>query len=231
MSKTKSVTLADLTPEEKLQLLNELQQQEKDKSETQRIERQKYKELVDKEITICFPVLQEVSKAISAAKKYVYDNLSTLISIKSEIYEREADQNSHSFTNQNGTITIILGYNMLDSYDDTVDVGVSKVQDFLKTLGKDKESSDMVDTISKLLSRDTKGNLKPSRVIQLQQWAEKTGNKGFIDAIKIIQDAYKPVRSKEFIRCIFKNEKGENITVPLSITDAPFPVEEPEPTK
>lgn len=225
MAKEK-ITLDKLSPEEKAALKKELEQEQKTESERIRKERAQYKQLVDEAVKVLFPVLKEVNKALADAKRYVYDNLDSLTKMKSELYDREDDQFSHSFSSADGSITIIIGCNVSDGWDDTVDVGIGKVNDYLQSLITDKKSKDLVDTVMKLLSKDSKGNLKASRVLQLKQLAEKNGDKKFMDAINIIQDAYKPVKSKEFVRCIYKNEKGENTILPLSITDAEMPAKE-----
>jgi hypothetical protein len=221
-----AINLDKLTPEQKTQLMNELKEQEKKDKDRIKNERATYKTMVDNEIRILYPLLQECTKALSAAKEYVFDSLSSLIKMKAELYDREEDQYSHSFSTSDGLITIEIGRNINDGWDDTVNTGIAKVKDFLETLAKDENSKNLVNTILRLLSKDAKGNLKSSRVLQLKKLSEDIGDEVFIDAIKIIQDAYRPTPSKEFVRCIYKDAKGAKIILPLSITEAPFPEEE-----
>lgn len=216
----KQISLNNLSAADKAKLLKELEAEQKSANERIKKERQSYKLTVDKKVKAILPVLQKVSKSIADAKRYTYKSLESLIKLKTELYDREDDQYSHSFSSSDGEVTIIIGCNVIDGWDDTVNIGIGKVMDYLKTMVKDKDSKDLVETVTKLLSKDNKGNLKASRVLQLKQFAEKRGNKEFTDAINIIQEAYRPVRSKEFVRCIIKNEKGENMILPLSITEA-----------
>lgn len=44
-----------------------------------------------------------------------------------------------------------------------------------------------------LLSKDRKGNLKAQKVLELEKLAVKSGDEDFLDGIKIIKDAYRPV--------------------------------------
>lgn len=217
---SKEISLASLSVKDRAKLLKELEAQQKSDNERIKGERQKYKATVDKKVRAILPVLQKVSKSIADAKRFTYKNLEQLIKAKTELYDREDDQFSHSFSTLDGNTTIIVGSNVIDGWDDTVNVGIGKVMDFLKTMVKDKDSKDLVETVTKLLSKDNKGNLKASRVLQLKQFAEKRNNKELTDAINIIQDAYRPVRSKEFVRCIIKDDKGEAMILPLSITEA-----------
>ena len=139
--------------------------------------------------------------------------------MKSDLYAVKNEQQSHTFTSADG-VSIKIGYRVTDGYDDTIDAGVEKVRDFLKSLAKDPETGKLVDAIMRLLARDRKGNLKPSRVIELKQMAEQIGNPIFLDGIKIIEAAYKPVRSCKFVEVTYKNEQGKEISLPLSMSAA-----------
>lgn len=217
---SKQIDIKNLSPEDKKLLLQQLEEEQKTAQREITEKRNKYKENVERDVTELFPLLKSASETLAKVKQAVYNRLQKLVIEKAIVFEREEDQYSHSFSNKEGNITIIIGYNMIDGWDDTANTGMAKVNDYLKSLGKNKEARILVDSITKLLSKDSKGNLKASRVLQLKQIADKTENKEFIDAIQIIQDAYRPVRSKEYVRCLYKNEMGEQVILPLSITDA-----------
>lgn len=223
---TTPVDLNALTPDQTKALLKQLE--DKQKADKDRIyqERQQYKQLVDATVNEVFAPLQTASETLSDVKDVVFKSFKALIEMKAELYDRETDQYTHTFSSEDGSISITVGCNVTDSWDDTVDTGVSKVNDYLQTLVHDEASKQLVAFVTKLLSKNSKGALKASRVLQLKNLAEKSGNKNFIDAIEIIQQAYKPTRSKEFIRCEYKNERGVKIILPLSISEANFPATE-----
>jgi hypothetical protein len=219
MKDGKKVTLDDLSPEAIAALKLQLKKETKSKETKVKELRKGYKDEVNKKIPALFRMLTACSAQLSAAKSKVYKELDSLVTMKSEVYERDQDQGTHSFTTDDGT-TITIGYRMNDGWDDTAEVGIQKVTDFIKSLGKDKDSKTLVETVLQLLSRDNKGNLKASRVLQLKKLADNTGHKKFIDAIQIIQDAYRPSRSKQFVTCRYKNETGETKELPLNISEA-----------
>ena len=216
----KPITLDTLTPELKLQLKKEFEAEQKVEQQKLAAERSNYKKLVTESVNELFPVLRDASKKLSEAKKLVTDSLQTLVKMKAELYDKEENQTSHSFTSEDGSITITIGYNVNDGWDDTVNTGIAKVNDYLQSLATDRKGRNLVEGVMKLLAKDGKGNLKASRVLQLKQMADKSEDANFIDAIKIIQDAYRPVRTKDFVRCEYKLETGEKVLLPLNITDA-----------
>ena len=68
-----------------------------------------------------------------------------------------------------------------------------------------------------LLAKDRKGNLKASRVLQLREIARKSGYPQLIEATDIIQNAYRPVDTCQFISVSYKDDKGVKQTLPLSL--------------
>jgi hypothetical protein len=215
----KTIQLSQLSEKDRAKLLNQFKQEEANKEKEIQLKRKGYKTAVNDVIPGLFADLKQASALLSSVKKRVYEGVENLVKTKSEVYDRQDDQTSHSFTTDEGT-TISVGYNQTDGWDDTVEIGIAKVKDYINSMAKDANSKNLVNTVLRLLSKDKGGTLKASRVIQLKKLADDTGDPGFIDAIAIIQAAYKPNRTRQFIRCRYKGEKGEAIELPLNITDA-----------
>ena len=111
------------------------------------------------------------------------------------------------------------GHYMLDNYRDTVNEGIAMVKTYIESQARDDASRALVKAILRLLSRDEAGNLKASRVLQLQKMAEETGDERFIEGVRIIQESYQPTPSKDYIRAAVRDESGAWVPIPLSMTD------------
>jgi hypothetical protein len=72
----------------------------------------------------------------------------------------------------------------------------------------------------RLLSRGKEGTLKASRVLQLRKMAEESGSERFIEGVRIIEESYRPVVSKTFVRAERKGKNGEWVNIPLGMTEA-----------
>lgn len=71
-----------------------------------------------------------------------------------------------------------------------------------------------------LLSRNSKGQIKASRVLQLRKIAEEVGDPQFIRGVQIIQDSYQPEISRSFVRLEVKDPNTQTWTiVPLNISN------------
>lgn len=184
-------------------------------------QREEYRALVDDEIEAAIPVLQNVSQDLAQVKSTVMENFRTILRMKSEVLGLgKDDQRSHTFTNSEGDKRITLGIYTTDGYRDTVDDGIRMVKEYIESLVDDEKSKMLVHAVLKLLSKDSKGTLKASRVIQLRKMADESGSGQFIEGVRIIEESYLPIISKQFIRAEVKDESGAWRTIPLGMTEA-----------
>ena len=94
------------------------------------------------------------------------------------------------------------------------------VKEYIEGLAKDEKTKALVSMVLRLLARDAKGTLKASRIVQLRKVAMETGDDRFIEGVRIIEEAYQPEVSKQFIRAEIKNENGMWKPIPLGMTES-----------
>ena len=215
--------IVELTAEEKAEF--EAFQREKAKKaaeEKAKNDREMYKQMVDEEIANSIPVLLGISEQIKASKQTVMDNFKTILEMKADLFKTKVkdDQRSHTFTNSEGDKRITLGVYVTDGYRDTVEDGIAIVKEYIEGLAKDEKTKALVSMVLRLLARDAKGTLKASRIVQLRKVAMETGDDRFIEGVRIIEEAYQPEVSKQFIRAEIKNENGMWKPIPLGMTES-----------
>ncbi len=201
-----------MTAEEKAQFeAFQKEQARKAKIESKRDMRKQLQQMVDEEMAASVEELQKCSAMMQSTKCKIFDRFDTIMKMRREINEEDNpegdEQFSFTFTSSDGNQRLRIGHNMNDGYLDQVEDGIKKVREYLKTLAKDEESSRLVDAVMRLLSRDQKGNLKASRVLQLSKMAADSGSDLFKEGMSIIRDAYRPTRGKTYIRCQVKTTK------------------------
>lgn len=212
--------MVEMTPEEKKQFeLFQKEQAKKAEQEAKREQRKQLQAMTDEVMADAVAELMNCNEQLKATKQKVMDTFSTLMQLRKEVNEEtgKKEQDTFMFTNSAGTQRIRIGYNMNDNYLDQVEEGIAKVKAYLESLAKDDQSKELIALVLRLLARDQKGNLKASRVIQLGQLAEKSGNEDFQEGMRIIREAYRPTRSKLFIRCSIKEPEKEWQDIGLGI--------------
>lgn len=185
-------------------------------------ERENYKVLVDDEIERSIPILLTISEGIKSSKQQVLENFRSIIELKGDLFKTKVkdDQRSHTFTNSDGDKRIILGYHVSDDYRDTVEEGIAMVKDYIAGLAQDENTQALVNMVFRLLARDAKGTLKASRIVQLRKIADEVGADQMLQGVKIIEEAYQPAVSKQYIRAEVKDDNGVWRSIPLGMTEA-----------
>ena len=218
----KEINLDELTPEQLAVLENRLAEKKEAEKKRQQQERETYKELVTKTVREQIIELQQVSNMLSLAKAGVYGSFASIIELKQELYGAKSGQQSHTFSDEEGN-AITIGWRTVDKYDDTMDMGISLVREHMASMAKDENSAKLVEYLEKLLKKDAKGNLKPSRVVELQNMAEKENSDMLTRGVEIIRKSYTPVRSVIFVEAETTDSQQKKQPVALSITSADFP--------
>lgn len=212
-----------MTEEEKREFEAFRQAKAKKEAEEQaRKNRMTYNRMVDDEIARSIPVLLAISERIKSSKQQVMDNFKTILEMKYDLFRTKVkdDQKSHTFTNSEGDKRITLGVYVTDGYRDTVEDGIAIVKEYIEGLAKDEKTKALVSMVLRLLSRDAKGTLKASRIVQLRKVAEETGDERFLEGVRIIEESYQPEVSKQFIRAEVKDVNGMWRSVPLGMTES-----------
>lgn len=190
--------------------------------EKAKADREMYRQMVDEEIENSIPVLLGISEEIKESKQKVLDNFKAILAMKSDLFKTKMrnDQRSHTFTNSAGDKRITLGVYVTDGYRDTVEDGIAIVKEYIASLANDEKTQALVNMVFRLLSRDAKGTLKASRIVQLRKVAEDTGDARFMEGVRIIEESYQPEVSKQFIRAEMKDRNGMWRPIPLGMTDS-----------
>ena len=222
MNEETKVTV-EMTAEEKARFEAFQKSEAKRAAETKaRADREMYKQMVDNEIECSIPVLLTVSEQIKQSKQKVLDNFKTILELKASLFPTRVhdEQRSHTFTNSEGNKRITLGVYITDGYRDTVEDGIGIVKEYIESLAKDEKTKSLVSMVLRLLSRDAKGTLKASRIVQLRKAAEDSGDERFLEGVRIIEESYQPEVSKQFIRAEQKDHNGMWRTIPLGMTES-----------
>lgn len=223
---TQKLNLNDLTPAQKQQLLLELESEKKAEDARKDAERKVYKELASKAVDDDFDKITRASMELSILKAQIFKTFMTLVKTKSELYNVSNSQQSHTFSNAAGDKRIRIGYRVFDRWDDTLEVGIAKVKEYLESLAKDSQAKEIMSLVNNLLKRDEKGNMRPSRVLELIKLSREIGNDKFQDGVEIIQKAHRVEVSSYFIEAEWMDTANSWHYVPLSIASVEFPVED-----
>lgn len=215
----------DLSEEEVALLENARAEKAKREAEEKHAQEVKtYKELVDEAVNLTVPEAQDISRILEQKKAAIFERFHSIISMKDELFSGSSKAKdgrfTDTFTNKAGTARVTLGFNTNDAYDDTYTAGVEKVKEYIQSLASDDKSRQLAEMVNTLLMERSKaGQLKAQNVLRLESMANEIGDPTFIEGMKIIRDAYRPDRTKQFVKVEVKDESGKFQTVSLNMTN------------
>lgn len=207
--------IANMTAAERAELKAQLEAQEAAEKQKRLDDIEAYKGMTGEFVHGSFEKLRTLSIQMRKVKDEIFNDVARLIEMKEQLYNVKVDRHSNSFTADG--ITVRLGRRTNDGWDDTVEVGIAKVKEFLGTLAKDENSAKLYDMLMQLLSKDRKGNLKANAMLQLEQHAARIGDPLFSEGVQIIRDSYAPVETCDFISVTYKDASGKEHALPLSL--------------
>ena len=208
------IRLEDLNKEQLDALMKQAEERRLAEEAKKREDKEAYLGLVDEAILQSIPELKEISEKMLQAKAKVFERFKKLIEIKESLYKVKDNQQTHTFTTQDGKLTLCLGSRTVNDYDSTLGSGLEKIKKYISTFDADNE---LTEVVNQLLKLDKNGNLKPSRVMELAQLANKIDNIDFKEGVAIIQHAYKSRATCQFITARENKETGKEY-IPLSIS-------------
>jgi len=216
------INISELTPEQRAKLMAELEAEERAAKERRRKEMEAYEQLKDTQVKATFKELQNISSSLELAKQKVFDEFDLLLRLKKELFglteERMLSQESHTFTSADGSISIIIGHNVIDSWDETVKVGIERVNKWLGKLAKDEDSAVLVGLIRDLLKPNKDGVLKANRILDLSKKAAELGDRELIEAVELIRDSYRPTRTSTYVKARYIDTRGQKQWLALSMS-------------
>lgn len=212
------IKLEELTLEQKKELMKQVEQEEKNKKRKIQEDREYYKKILSEVVEKNFHKLKEVSEKLKEIKTEVFEDFEDVMRLKEELYGVKEKQQSHTFTTEKG-LSVVIGHRVIDNFDDTVHAGIEKVKGYISKITAG-EKAELEELINLLLKKDKNGNLKASRVLELERIANKISDEELTDGVNIIKEAYKPSKSSSFIEIYYKNNEGKRVNIPLSVTGA-----------
>ena len=210
--------IKNLTPEERAELKAQLEAEERATEAQLQRERQSYNDMRDDFVERMFGELKKLSDEMIAIKQQIFSESAMLDEMQQRLFKVKMDRKSRTMTHSNGRCSIKVGNRLNDGWDDTVEIGIEKVREYLGTLATDDKSRRLVGAITRLLAKDQKGTLKANKVLELEKMANEEQNPTFLEGIRIIKDAYRPVPTCQFVEVKYKDENDVERSLPLSMS-------------
>lgn len=216
---TATVESKTISPAEEARLKRQWAAEEKAAKRKREDDIDAYKDMIDETVLSLAPDLADFGTLQNLKVDETFDALATALAIKKEIYNYKDTQSSHTFTARNGMASICMGYNEIIGFDGTESAGVMKIREFITTLGADDENREiLVDLVETFMKPNKKGELNPTRIVELIARKEKINKPLFSDGVDIILKAQFKTRTSKFVKGWFKRVDGNGNEIKLEFS-------------
>lgn len=143
----------------------------------------------------------------------LFKEIEPVIELRAEVFGNEKrEQDSHTFTLDDGTASVKVGWNVRPSFNGTEAEGIVKLRQFMASLAGESENEKlMMDMIKIFLKTDSQGNYNPQKVRELNSMRDRANSELFNEGMDIINEAMIDIRTSRYARGYKMVDFGDGI--------------------
>lgn len=132
----------------------------------------------------------------------LFKNMDPIIDLRAQIYgNSKREQDSHTFTLDDGTASIKVGWNTRTSFNGTEAEGIVKIKKYMSSLaGASENEKILMEFLNIALKTDVQGNYDPKKVRELNRMRDKANSELFNEGMDIIIQAMIDIRTSRYAK-------------------------------
>ncbi len=197
-----TIDITALTPEQKKEMRAKLEAERKEELRQEREKKELLKSLENDVVLGQIDFFIDKRQDIEVRIENLFKNIETAIELRAEVYgNKKREQDSHTFTLDDGSASIKVGFNVRPSFNGTEAEGIVKIQEYMKSLAGDTENEKiLMDMIKIFLKTDSQGNYDPKKVRELNSVRDRANSELFNAGMDIINEAMIDIRTSRYAR-------------------------------
>ena len=208
-----AIDINALSPEEKKALKASLEAERKEELRVERENKELLKQLENDVVLGQIDFFIDKRQDIEDRIENLFKNIETAIDLRAQVYgNKKREQDSHTFTLDDGSASIKVGFNVRPSFNGTEAEGIVKIQQYMSSLAGDTENEKiLMDMIKIFLKTDSQGNYDPKKVRELNSVRDRANSELFNAGMDIINDAMIDIRTSRYARGYKMVDYGDGI--------------------
>lgn len=197
-----TVEIPTLTPEQEAALKEKFEADEKVKraklASDKKLLKQMENDIVLGQIDFFIDKRQDIEDRIIN----LFKNIEPAIELRAEVFgNKKRDQDSHTFTIDDGSASVRVGWNVKPSFNGTESEGIVKIRQYMASLAGESENEKiLMDMIQIFLKTDDQGNYDPKKVRQLNDMRQRANSEIFNVGMDIINEAMIDIRTSRYAK-------------------------------
>ena len=197
-----AIDINALTEEQKKQIAANFAAEEKAKKEKKAADKKLLKGLENDVVLKVIDYFIDKRNDLESRIVNLFKEIEPVIELRAEVFGNEKrDQDSHTFTLDDGTASVKVGWNVRPSFNGTEAEGIVKLRQFMASLAGESENEKlMMDMIQIFLKTDSQGNYNPQKVRELNSMRNRANSDLFNEGMDIINEAMIDIRTSRYAR-------------------------------
>lgn len=207
------VEIPALSPEQEAALKAKFQADEKAKLEAKASNKKLLKSMENDVVLGQIDFFIDKREDIEARIVNLFKNIEPIIELRAECFSnKKREQDSHTFTLDDGSASIKVGWNVRPSFNGTEAEGIVKIREYMASLAVESDNEKvLMDMIQIFLKTDSQGNYDPKKVRELNSMRDRANNELFNEGMDIINEAMIDIRTSRYARGYKMVDFGDGI--------------------
>ena len=208
-----TIDINALTEEQKKQIAANFAAEEKAKKEKKAADKKLLKGLENDVVLKVIDFFIDKRNDLEDRIVNLFKEIEPVIELRAEVFGNEKrEQDSHTFTLDDGTASVKVGWNVRPSFNGTEAEGIVKLRQFMASLAGESENEKlMMDMIQIFLKTDSQGNYNPQKVRELNSMRDRANSELFNEGMDIINEAMIDIRTSRYARGYKMVDFGDGI--------------------
>lgn len=208
-----TIDIEQLTPEQKKALADQLAQEEKAKKQKKADDKKLMKNMENDVVLSQIDFFIDKRQDLESRIENLFKNIEPVIELRAEVFGNEKRaQDSHTFTLDDGSASVKVGWNVRPSFNGTESEGIVKIKNYMASLaGESDNEKILMDFLNIALKTDSQGNYDPKKVRELNQMRDRANSELFNEGMDIIMDAMIDIRTSRYARGYKMTDLGDGI--------------------
>lgn len=197
-----NIDLSQLTDEQRKELIKQAKELAKAEKEQKAQDKILLKDLENGFVRENIDFFIDKRGALEDKILVLFGNIEAIIELRSKVYNNDKrEQDSHTFTLDDGSASIKIGWNVRPTFNGTEAEGIVKIKQYMSSLAGESENEKiLMEFLNVALKTDVQGNYNPKKVRELNSMRSRANSELFNEGMDIVNEAMQDIRTSRYIR-------------------------------
>jgi len=208
-----TIDIAQLTPEQMQEIANKVAEKAKQDKAKKAADKTLMKSMENDVVLGQIDYFIDKREDLESRIENLFKNIEPVIELRAEVFGNEKrSQDSHTFTLDDGSASVKVGWNVRPSFNGTEAEGIVKIKNYMASLaGESDNEKILMDFLNIALKTDAQGNYDPKKVRELNQMRDRADSELFNEGMDIIMEAMIDIRTSRYARGYKMVDHGDGI--------------------